>query len=539
MMQLDNSGKRPAIYVRVSTEEQAQSGTSLESQIRSLENHLKAEQAPEPLVFIDDGYSGSTPNRPGLMQLEAAIAEGRVSKVTVTALDRLARDLVLQETLLTRWAKQDVGFISEREPDLGKADATRILVRQVLGAISQYERAVITGRMAAGRIARAHQGFWPGGKVPYGYVLEGVPPRVVMDHDQAAILQEAGNRALAGETAATIAADFNRRAITGPSGNGWKGSYLSRMLRNPAYKGEARYGVREGVEPSQRRKAKHAVARTKNAVRIRPEEEWLTIEIPAVFSDNQWEVIQKTLTARGKPGKKSGTYLLSRRFRSSCGSIYHGNYNNGKPRYLCNNRSTRKMKGGVDCGCPAVTGSVVDEAVWRAIAMLLENPGGLVTTAREELAVRGLAKAESELRRGVESLDRKLSKARRTVGRIVRFHAEKDTLDDTSFEAAVGSLQGDVARLEQERERLLSALPGGRLEADEKVLGQIGAEFLDKLEKLTFTVKRQVFAMLDVHVQMEPTGQIVASLAIPRPVEADQRKVLKRTFFRSDLHTSH
>lgn len=154
--------RRPAIYVRVSTDEQAQWGTSLETQLATLREDLAAEGAAEPLVFIDDGYSGSSPTRPGLMELESAVTNGLVSEVRVAALDRLARDLVLQETLLNRWSRQGIGFKSRREPDLGSADPTRVLIRQVLGAISQYERAVIAARMLAGRIAPGPSGVLAG-----------------------------------------------------------------------------------------------------------------------------------------------------------------------------------------------------------------------------------------------------------------------------------------------------------------------------------------------------------------------------------------
>lgn len=360
--------KRPAIYVRVSTEEQATTGTSMRSQIESLKADLKAEGVDLPWLFVDDGYSGTLPHRPGLLELEAAIAEEKVSEVRVTALDRLSRDLVLQETLLSRWTKLGVTFRSQREPDLGHSDPTRVLVRQVLGAISQYERSVIASRMMAGRIARAQQGHWPGGKPAFGFVLQGEPATAVLDPEKADIIKEAGKRVLAGERAAWIADDFNRRSIEGPGGNAWESGYLSRMLRNPIYKGQARYRVREFVEPKTRRKSKHAANGTKNTAQIRPEDEWITFEVPAIFSDSDWASIQVELGKRGTPKKEAEAYLLSRRFESGCGASYHGNRHNGKPRYLCSRRTKRKQTGEQDCGCPQVGAGHIDDAVWRGIA---------------------------------------------------------------------------------------------------------------------------------------------------------------------------
>lgn len=529
---------RPAIYARVSTEEQAQFGTSLETQIETLKSELAAQDQPQPILFVDDGYSGSTPNRPGLMELERAISEGKVSQVRISSLDRLARDLVLQETLLNRWERLGVSFRSQREPDLGQTDPTRVLIRQVLGAISQYERAVIATRMLAGRLARAHQGFWPGGKVPYGYGLDGIPPKVVLDPAAAEVMREAGRRVIAGERVTHIASDFNRLGVPGPGGNGWDGGYLSRLLQNPAYKGEAHYRMREYVEPRRRRSVKHAVARTKNSPRIRPEEDWITVEVPAVFSATEWETIQATIAKRGKPKKDSGEYLISRRFHSACGSTYAGNYNNGKPRYLCRNRTTRKYRGRDDCGCPAIPSVAVDSAAWQAVAEVLLEPERLMTAAREELNLRGAAQSEAQLQRDLQSLEKKLARAREALARLVRYHAQSDTLDSPTFETALQPLREEVATLESERERFLLTLPGGGWEQAKEAIEAVALEVMDRLDNLVFDEKQRLLALLDVQIKLEPNGQIVASLAAPRPSELDQRKVLNCTSSRSPPSTS-
>lgn len=523
--------RRPAIYARVSTEEQAQSGTSLETQVSSLKEQLPP-GGPEPLVYIDDGYSGSSPNRPALMDLESAIADGKVSEVRVASLDRLARDLVLQETLLNRWARQGIGFRSLREPDLGTADATRVLIRQVLGAISQYERAVIASRMLAGRIARAHQGFWPGGKVPFGYQLEGNPPRVVLDAEKGKIVREAGTRVIAGERVTRIAQDFERRGIPGPGGNGWEPGYLSRLLKNPAYKGEGRYRVREYVEPVTRRKSEHAMKGTLNSPRIRPEEEWITYEIPAVLSEAEWEKLQSVLSTRTKPPVEAGSYLLSRRFYTACGAKYYGNYNNGKTRYLCYDRLNRKRTGKQDCGCPAISSGTVDEALWRTIAEVLAEPERLLTTAREELNRRGIAKSESTLRKELASVDRKLTKSRGALARLARYHAEQGTLDQATFEAAAQPLRDEIAKLEQHREKLLVSLPDIAWREDEKAFSEVASQVLGRLEEMDFSERQRLVTLLNVEVRHEPDGQVSASLSAPHPSEACQRKVFNCTFSR-------
>lgn len=87
-------------------------------------------------------------------------------------------------------------------------------------------------------------------------------------------------RIIDGERAAAIARHFNSRDVEGPGGNGWEeGGYICRMLRNLTSKGEARYRLREFVEPKTRRKSSHAVEGSKSTAHIRAPEEWITFEV--------------------------------------------------------------------------------------------------------------------------------------------------------------------------------------------------------------------------------------------------------------------
>ena len=77
-----------AIYARVSSETQAKEGT-IDSQIEALRDYAKSHELTIVHEFIDDGYSGSELNRPGLDQLRDAIQEGQVEGVLILSPDRL------------------------------------------------------------------------------------------------------------------------------------------------------------------------------------------------------------------------------------------------------------------------------------------------------------------------------------------------------------------------------------------------------------------------------------------------------------------
>ena len=80
-------------YCRVSTEEQAEEGYSIEGQADKLRAYSSLRDLGEVVVIADPGRSGKDMKRPGLQELLAAVEAGHVSHVIVWRLDRLSRNL--------------------------------------------------------------------------------------------------------------------------------------------------------------------------------------------------------------------------------------------------------------------------------------------------------------------------------------------------------------------------------------------------------------------------------------------------------------
>lgn len=167
---------RYVIYLRVSTDQQADSGAGLDIQEQACRAWLRAQRHRLAGVQSDAGRSGTLDigDRPGLASAMALLLDDRADGLVVYRLDRLARDLVLQEQLLAAFhAKgkelrscsptEDASLI--HDPD----DPTRALTRQILGSVAQYERAMIRLRLKAGRARKALDGGYVGGTPPYGF----------------------------------------------------------------------------------------------------------------------------------------------------------------------------------------------------------------------------------------------------------------------------------------------------------------------------------------------------------------------------------
>jgi DNA invertase Pin-like site-specific DNA recombinase len=173
-------------YRRVSTDRQAEQGYGLDAQAAALETWAEAAGLPIAETFTDAGVSGSIPpvSRPGFSALLTRLAasnagdgttggnEGTLA-VVLPRLDRLARDLLIQEQALADlWATGATVYdastgqaIHPDDPD----DPTRTLIRQVLGAVAQYDRAAIGARMRAGRAAKRRAGGYADGAPPFGW----------------------------------------------------------------------------------------------------------------------------------------------------------------------------------------------------------------------------------------------------------------------------------------------------------------------------------------------------------------------------------
>jgi len=158
------------IYIRVSTQEQAQEGYSIDAQTDRLTNFCKAKEWSIFKIYTDGGFSGSNINRPAMQQLINDINLHNIDCVLVYKLDRLSRSqkdtLFLIEDL---FLKNNVEFVSMNE----NFDTSTPFGRATIGMLSvfaQLEREQIKERSLMGRSERAKNGYWHGGGfMPFGY----------------------------------------------------------------------------------------------------------------------------------------------------------------------------------------------------------------------------------------------------------------------------------------------------------------------------------------------------------------------------------
>ena len=226
---------RAAIYVRVSTDEQAREGFSISAQRENLLKYAEAEGWEVYDTYIDDGYSAKDMNRPELKRLLKDIHARNVDIVLVMKLDRLTRSVRDLYELLDEFEKHHCSFYSRQERfDISSSMGRAML--GMLGIFAQWERETIAERVRFGMEQMVKEGKRPGAPKPFGYDKNGnqIPEEV-------AILHEMRRLYMKGNGFYTVAQTLNRRNLL-HRGAIWTQQYVKYCLENPYYAGYLRWG---------------------------------------------------------------------------------------------------------------------------------------------------------------------------------------------------------------------------------------------------------------------------------------------------------
>lgn len=208
------------VYLRVSSKGQTR-GDGFLRQFRACREHAKRNSLKIVGIFREMGVSGTNEldNRPALLGLFAALEENGVKTVQIEKLDRFARDLLIQETIIGDMQRRGFTLISTCEPDLCSTDPSRILIRQIFGAIAQYDRSMTVLRLRGARQRMKARHNRCEGKKPYGH-----------HPGESETLTQMKDWRAAGMSPKSIAKELNSLGIKSRMGREWLGPTISKIL---------------------------------------------------------------------------------------------------------------------------------------------------------------------------------------------------------------------------------------------------------------------------------------------------------------------
>lgn len=235
---------RAAIYARVSTEDQAKEGYSLDAQVKRMEAYCKARGWTVSGRYVDEGQSGRNTNRPAYNAMMADKADWDL--ILVLKMDRIHRNSVNFTLMMNHLRNHNKEFNSIQE-SFDTTTAMGRFVMDIMQRIAQLESEQIGERVYMGmeRKARMGQGHMGSGH-PYGYVYrEG---RLLVLEDERLTVETIFRLRAENQSYQKIADRLNENGIPSKKGLRWSRQAVWNIINNPLYQGDLRWNgiIRKG-----------------------------------------------------------------------------------------------------------------------------------------------------------------------------------------------------------------------------------------------------------------------------------------------------
>lgn len=393
------SERQAACYRRVSSEDQAVEGFSMEAQKEACELLGKVKGDLPLELYSDPGWSGADTTRPNFQRLIRDIKSGKIGKVYIWRLDRLTRKLRDLESFLELIDETDTELISVCDSIDTRTASGRILPR-FMGLISEYFLEVLSENVKAGMAKRAQEGKWNTVAPTGGAVVEGK----LIWTDKAQQVITAFEMAAEDKTLAEISRTTGIRVNS-----------LWYVLKNPCYCGKVRttYGTFDG-------------------------------EHEPIISEELFNKVQEVKKPRGEGWKKRAPHPLSGFVR--CGKCkrsmvvcYSGK---GLQSYTC------KHKNGEPCdGVSARSVAKIERALISGLQLLKESQ-----VLRQELREYWISQEPPDLvKERIAKTERAIAEVQRKRKRISELLLE-DGITEDDFREIKAELVQREKLLEKELE---------------------------------------------------------------------------------------
>lgn len=333
------ASRRAAIYIRVSTEQQAREGESIPAQRQRLTDWARTQGYQIVAEYCDAGESARAADRPEFVRMlkDARSGDRLFDAILVWKWDRFARnvdDATIYKGLLRRELGVDLRAVGDPESE----GAVGVLLERILDVVAEFQSLVTAEHVKNTMTFLANGGRWLG-KVPFGYALGDDGCLVVNAKEREAVCWAFKSYARGDETMQGIAAKF----IAGdpfPASAGrsykWSPQAVRVMLKNPVYLGSVLWNRRktviESVDGTSHKSARH-----------RDESEWVIVEgaHEALVDQETFDAVQAALERNSVHRRRRtvhGDYLF--RGLVECGRcghsmVYWAPDNGTIPRLVC------------------------------------------------------------------------------------------------------------------------------------------------------------------------------------------------------------
>jgi len=359
-----NKSLKTGIYVRVSTEEQAQEGYSIRGQSEKLKSYALLKDWEIHDIYSDEGISGKNiVDRPAINRLIEDIQKGKVNNVLVFKVDRLTRSTKNLIELVELFEEYNCAFNSLTESIDTDTPSGRMFLK-IIGIFAEFERENLVSRLKLGFERKVKEGYTLASRsVSYGYIRKTGNKIQEIDPVESKIVKEIFSMYLdENKSFNKIAKTLNNRKV--PTKNNairWEINTIKSLLTNPTYIGKVRYSVHN-------------------------DEKYFEADghHESLISEEMFYLVQEKIKniTKNLPTKRpiEDNYFCGLLFCSLCGSkftthrYWDKKYENGDKIYSTSYRCIKKLKGYLKneqaCKCPDISHKKIEKVFELYIAKI-------------------------------------------------------------------------------------------------------------------------------------------------------------------------
>jgi len=233
-----------AIYVRVSTQEQAKHGHSLEAQYDAIKAHLKKLGIKFYRIYRDPGFSAKDLHRPALQKLLSDASNHKFIEVYVWRFDRLSRKTIDLLEIVEYFKACEIILKSITEPFVDWTTPMGDCLLGILGSFSQMERQTLISRVKLGIQRKREQGLWLG-TAPFGYTYNEKTKTLIINSKESKAVTLIFEKYLELGTISAVKNHLNDNNIKPRIAQKWGLSSVGGVLSRKLYTGTIQIGDTE------------------------------------------------------------------------------------------------------------------------------------------------------------------------------------------------------------------------------------------------------------------------------------------------------
>lgn len=506
-----------ALYIRLSKEDESEGPSESVTNQKSLLNEFVQQHRLSVYdTYIDDGWSGTSFNRPAFQRMIGDIETKKVNMVITKDLSRLGRDYIMTGHYMERYfPEKRVRYISLLDGIDTGIESTANDITPFRAIMNDMYAKDISKKIKSVKHDKQQKGQFIGGKPVYGYKMHPTEKnKIVIDEAVAPIVRRIFAMALTGMSCRRIAMVLNEEGVPtpatycgwqrrqkGPYSGLWSSERISDMLKNETYIGNMVQGKSVKISYKSQKCIKQEQSK------------WIVVENthePLVDKETFHKVRQLLNSRKYTRSRKYDFLLKGLIFCHECGyplAVINRKTTTGEDRlfFVCRTYQ-RFTKAGV-CTCHCIKEQVVTDAVIekvREICQAYLHPHRLQMIAKETIQTD---KKELKQEYAIQAVHNKISSLTNNLDKMYMDRLS-GLLTETDFERMYQRMKIERTTLE-EKLKELERLKESPISSD-----TLSKELVQRFLQSAYT-SRELLVSLIERIELTETKQIIIKFRFP------------------------